>query len=147
MDSIRLLEERDVPQILSIIHQNYPNEDLDGLALSDIRGMFAPDAWIRPTFLVVEADDRVVAFGAYSSTGMDMDGYGMYWINVAPAHQGRGYGRRLVEGIIDRIKREPQEKGYAMLSCKKSLRTYYEQFGFTVMKDRGHKFLMQLELV
>lgn len=150
MDSICLLEEQDIPAVLDIIRENYPDEDLRESALADVRAMFAQETWIRPTFLVIKAADKIVAFGAYSTLGLDYDGYGIYWVNVSPAWQGKGYGTRLIQALLERIRAEPSRCSYAVLSCQYSLRAFYEACGFTVLKDRGtagvEKYLMQIEL-
>ncbi len=57
--------------------------------------------------VVVEDEAGAVAgYLTYGPTSMTIGTYDLYWMAVHPRHQGKGYGRRLVEWLEDTITKE-----------------------------------------
>jgi len=59
----------------------------------------------RDYFVVVVEDDRgqVAGYMTYGPTPLTEGTWDLYWIAVSPAHQGQGYGQRLVEFLEEEV--------------------------------------------
>ena len=56
--------------------------------------------------VVEDEDGRVAGYMTYGPTPLTDGTYDLYWMAVSPGHQGRGYGRALVEWLEGRVKEE-----------------------------------------
>ena len=58
--------------------------------------------------VVVAADEagRVAGYLCWGPTPLTEGTYDLYWMAVAPNHQGRGYGKTLVRWLEDRVRAE-----------------------------------------
>jgi ribosomal protein S18 acetylase RimI-like enzyme len=55
--------------------------------------------------VVIEGDEHEVAgYLTWGGTPMAVGTYDLYWMAVSPRHQGKGYGRKLVEWLEARVK-------------------------------------------
>jgi ribosomal protein S18 acetylase RimI-like enzyme len=55
--------------------------------------------------VVIESDEHEVAgYLTWGETAMTVGTYDLYWMAVSPRHQGKGYGRKLVEWLEARVK-------------------------------------------
>jgi amino-acid N-acetyltransferase len=73
-------------------------------------------------FVVAEEDSAIVGVGQVKAHG---DGSReLASIAVAPARQGEGIGRAIIEALLAR------EPGTLHLTCRRELEGYYERFGF-----------------
>lgn len=55
--------------------------------------------------VVIESDEHEVAgYLTWGETAMTVGTYDLYWMAVSPRHQGKGYGRRLVEWLEGRVR-------------------------------------------
>jgi ribosomal protein S18 acetylase RimI-like enzyme len=55
--------------------------------------------------VVVETPEGAVAgYMTWGSTPLTLGTYDLYWMAVSPAHQGKGYGRQLVEWLEAKVK-------------------------------------------
>jgi len=55
--------------------------------------------------VVIESDEHEVAgYLTWGGTPMAVGTYDLYWMAVSPRHQGRGYGRKLVEWLEGRVR-------------------------------------------
>jgi ribosomal protein S18 acetylase RimI-like enzyme len=55
--------------------------------------------------VVIESDEHEVAgYLTWGGTAMAVGTYDLYWMAVSPRHQGKGYGRKLVEWMEARVK-------------------------------------------
>jgi ribosomal protein S18 acetylase RimI-like enzyme len=73
--------------------------------------------------IVVVQDEAaaVAGFLSWGSTPLTEGAYDLYWMAVAPDKQGRGYGKRLVRWLEDRVK---SEKGRLIIIETSSLPKY-----------------------
>ena len=70
----------------------------EALAKGDASGYF---------FLVLEEDSgerSVRGYACYGPVPLTVGVYDLYWIVVDPSSQGRGYGRRLLEAVENRVR-------------------------------------------
>jgi L-amino acid N-acyltransferase YncA len=106
--SIRLVEARDADAIRTIYNREVVEStvtfDMVPRTLEEQRDWIAEHSGAHPALVAVEGDGAVIGFGsltayrprpAYSPTVEDS-------VYVHPDHRGRGYGRRLLEELVQR---------------------------------------------
>lgn len=71
-------------------------------AVSIAEAHFAPKAWFRAIY----ADDEPVGFIMYEDDP-DKQQYFLWRLMIAEGHQGKGYGRRAVELLVDHVRTRP----------------------------------------
>ena len=126
--------------MLVIINLNNPKYPKN-LALKELNEMFS-DSLFPPTFIILEEKNEIMSFGGYSNSGVDDMIYNVFWINTPPEHSGKGFGRKLIENIIDRIKKEKSPRAKMIILSTKIPR-YYNKFGFkSIQKYDGNYRLM-----
>lgn len=73
--------------------------------------------------VVVETPEgRVAGYMAWGATPLTLGTYDLYWMAVAPGHQGKGYGRQLVEWLEAKV----QALGGRMVIIETSSTPKYE---------------------
>ena len=89
-------------------------------------------------FILAFEGDRLIGYTCYGKIpGSDL-GWDLYWIAVAPALQGKGLGRRLLERTEAAIRRDGGRMLYADTSSRASYeqtRAFYTGHGFTLAAD------------
>ncbi|MDB5285095.1 MAG: family acetyltransferase [Mucilaginibacter sp.] len=84
------------------------------------------------TFLLLLEDEQPVAFAAYSSRDEAPDIYKLHKLYCLPVTQGKGYGKILINAVIDKTK----EAGKHMLDLNvnryNKAKDFYERMGFTI---------------
>ncbi|MCH7850210.1 MAG: GNAT family N-acetyltransferase [Nanoarchaeota archaeon] len=111
-------------QIIKINSPRYPKK----LALQELNEMFS-DSLHSPTFIVVEDKNEIRAFGGFSRSGADDMICDIFWINTNLEYSGKGFGRKLMEDIINRIKKEKSPKVKMAMLCTK-IPNYFKKLGF-----------------
>ena len=92
-------------------------------------------------FLIVEADGALAGYACYGRTPCTGANYDLYWIAVAPAHQGHGLGRALFAEVEAIVARAGGRRIYAETSGTDKYaptRKFYLRTGFqceAVLKD------------
>ena len=76
--------------------------DTGVLDLSLVVPLFDEEAWYRAIY----ADDQPVGF-AMLEVYPDQEVYGIWRFMIAAAHQGRGYGRKAIELLVDHVRGLP----------------------------------------
>ena len=111
------------------------------------------DGWGRPGDASVIAIDDALPVGAawYRLFPSDAPGYGFVdestpelTIAVVPHRRGRGYGRELMEGLLEHARKE----GYAAISLSAEERQIplYERYGFRRLREDDGAWTMAADL-
>lgn len=86
-------------------------------------------------FLLLYDDQRPIGFAAYSTT----DEAGIYKLQKIYLHsdyQGKGVGRLLLEGVIERVKAANGTTLELDVKRDNKARFFYEKQGFTILKEK-----------
>ena len=86
-------------------------------------------------FLLLYDDQRPIGFAAYSTT----DETGIYKLQKIYLHgdyQGKGVGRFLLEGVIERVKAANGTTLELDVKRDNKARFFYEKQGFTILKEK-----------
>ncbi len=143
--NIRLLRKKEVNQATEIVSQNYSKEDAR-IARRELMAMFKNYA-LKPTYLVAEDKGTVLGFGGYCQSSISYHLYELFWISVAPKHQGQGIGTKLTRALIQSIKsiHGPRKKAkIILLTAWKP--AFYRRFGFKKLIKPNKSTLMALRL-
>lgn len=104
---------------------------------------------IKPQYYVVETN-KVIAFGGYIKSWMNDYKYNIFWVNVDPHEQNKGFGKVVVSKIIIEIKKRKNAKVILLTAdINKGNDHYYERnFGFKkiLQFDKDKDCLMALNL-
>ncbi|MFQ7538633.1 MAG: GNAT family N-acetyltransferase [Clostridium sp.] len=142
MITIQPVEMKDIKELAALEACCFPKEEAaDEQALRQ-RACAFPDS-----FLVMKRDGAVIGMinGCVSNASVihdEMyadaalhDPYGAYQtvfgLDVHPAHQHQGYAGELMQALIETAKKE--RRTGMVLTCKKHLVGFYEQFGYRNM--------------
>lgn len=141
--NIRFLEQKDIPQCVGIMKQNYPTAHKYHKRISiELTAMFV-DTTNPPQYFVIEKEQKVIGFAGFSQSWMDYDVYEVYWVNIDPQYQRHGLGSVLINRIIEEV----CNRNGARILLTTTSPAFYEQFGFTVFeKMPGEYSLMMLRL-
>ncbi len=90
----------------------------------------------RDYFVVVVEDDRgqVAGYMTYGPTPLTEGTWDLYWIAVSPAHQGQGYGQRLVEFLEEEVRKSGGRLILIETSSQpkyQPTRKFYKKLGYT----------------
>jgi len=78
---------------------------------------------------------HLVGYACYGPIPCTEGGYDLYWIAVAPEHQGSGIGRLLVDRVLDRVRALGGRRLYLDTSSREAYaptRAFYTRIGFRV---------------
>lgn len=84
------------------------------------------------SFLLLEENGRAVAFAAYSPREENANIYKLHKLYCLPETQGKGYGRLLIEAVINEVKHAGKSILHLNVNRHNNARTFYEKMGFTV---------------
>jgi GNAT superfamily N-acetyltransferase len=143
---IRLLKKKEIIQASKIVGKAYSKE-WGKNSVSELNLIFNKEA-LNPVYLAVEEKGQIIAFIGYCTAWMDYSVREITWVNVLPEFQGKGIGTILIKEAIKRIKKEKTKykPKIILLSCKKHLVHFYEEFGFRKAYPIGKDFLMGLKI-
>lgn len=131
--TIRKMLATDIPDGVWITEANWPNcERVKRSILLELSDMFS-NAVYRPTYFVVEEDEKIVGFAGWNWGWHNYDIYELFWCNVLESHRRRGIGHDLVEARLADIREVAaseigSRKSYVTLSTH--LDKHYERHGF-----------------
>jgi GNAT superfamily N-acetyltransferase len=87
------------------------------------------------TYLLLIENERPVAFAAYSPRGDNADVYKLHKIYCLPATQGKGYGKMLINVIIDRVLAAGKNILELNVNRYNNAKNFYEKMGFTIVYE------------
>lgn len=146
---IRPIKKSEVKFAAQIVGRNYSSQYEKSSSL-EIMAMFT-NSVIPPKYVVAEDKGKIIGFAGYTQSWMDYSAYNLFWVNVTPASQGQGIGKRLVEDVIDRIRKIKDKENppeLILLTATKDNTDFYKQFDFEVLTKfaKGSYNLMGLHL-
>ncbi|RYY33220.1 MAG: GNAT family N-acetyltransferase [Sphingobacteriaceae bacterium] len=87
------------------------------------------------TFLLLIEDEVPVAFAAYSPREEDATIYKLHKLYCLPAMQGKGYGKALINEIINRVTAAGSNKLDLNVNRYNKAKNAYEKMGFEVIYE------------
>ncbi len=125
---IRKATLKDIPSMLKIIEINSPKYPKN-LAKKEIKEMFSQTLH-KPTYLVIEDNNKVVAFGGFIRSWIDDMVFNIFWVNANPKYKQKGFGTKLIEGLINEIKNIREKPRARMIIISTKIPSFYKRFGF-----------------
>lgn len=95
---LRQAYPEDLEQLTTILRANYEGETLN-------LGCIELGEYLRNPLVKILAlgDPEIVGFVGYAQSYMDWDSYELFWLNVSPTAQGKGYGAVLVKAALSEV--------------------------------------------
>ncbi|PTQ99454.1 L-amino acid N-acyltransferase YncA [Mucilaginibacter yixingensis] len=87
------------------------------------------------TYLLLEEQGRAVAFAGYSPREEDADIYKLHKLYCLPETQGKGYGKILINAVIDQTKAAGKHTLDLNVNRYNKARSFYEKVGFAVVYE------------
>jgi N-acetylglutamate synthase-like GNAT family acetyltransferase len=84
------------------------------------------------TFLLLLEDGQPVAFAAYSPRDEDPEIYKLHKLYCLPVTQGKGYGKTLINAVIDKTKKAGKHTLDLNVNRYNKAKDFYEKMGFTI---------------
>jgi GNAT superfamily N-acetyltransferase len=84
------------------------------------------------TFLLLLEDEQPVAFAAYSPREEDLEIYKLHKLYCLPVTQGKGYGRILINAVIEKTKEAGKHTLDLNVNRYNKAKDFYEKMGFTI---------------
>jgi predicted N-acetyltransferase YhbS len=138
---IRKIRDSEQKAAAKLVGLNY-SKLYEKRALREIKEMFKSSA-IKPTYIVAEQKNKIIGLAGYIESWMDWNVYHIFWINVAPGHQGKGIGQALIKKIISIVRK----KDVNLILLTSDIPNYYKKLGFkSLQKFRKKNYLMSLKL-
>lgn len=129
--ALRPLLKRDLAAAVAIVAQNYADPGYAAAAQDEVGAAFSRRAG-RPSFVAAVSDGALVGFAGFAQSWMAWDIYELAWVNVAPSHQRRGIGRRLVDESLRQI---GDKDGAELVQLRTALSEFYRvNFGFEIIR-------------
>jgi GNAT superfamily N-acetyltransferase len=89
----------------------------------------------QQTFLLLTEDAQPVGFAAYSPREEDPDVYKLHKLYCMPGTQGKGYGKVLINAVIDKVKEAGKNTLDLNVNRYNKAKTFYEKMGFSVVHE------------
>ena len=86
----------------------------------------------KQTFLLLLEDDMPVAFAAYSPREEDPEVYKLHKLYCLPVTQGKGYGKILINEVIDKTKQAGKQTLDLNVNRHNKAKSFYEKMGFAI---------------
>ena len=87
------------------------------------------------TYLLLMEADEAVAFAAYSPRPENADIYKLHKLYCLPKTQGNGYGKLLINAVIDQVKKAGKYMLELNVNRHNQARLFYEKMGFEVVYE------------
>ena len=146
---VRDLYESDIDECISMSDENF-----DGIYKNGkndlLEGINDPNQFYKALTL----DNKIIGFIGFSEANFTYNCYGIYWFNINSQYQRNGYGKYLLNYVIDELKNKPIYKDiyndidtmWLILTCKTDKVDFYKKFGFKIINVDGNKNLMLFSL-
>jgi GNAT superfamily N-acetyltransferase len=89
----------------------------------------------KQTYLLLLEEDKPVAFAAYSPREENADIYKLHKLYCLPETQGKGYGKKLIDGVADNTKQAGKHLLELNVNRHNKAKAFYEKMGFTVVYE------------
>jgi predicted GNAT family N-acyltransferase len=145
--TVRMLQKPDIQKCVHICDLNHGHKYHDQIN-RELHRSFDKAFFVKPTFYVME-DGDIVAFAGYAPCGFNNNIYGLFWVNVHPAHRGNKYGRRVVKQIVHSVSKkliDTNRAGCLLLTCDLPLEPFYQKFGFKRIEQTANDLVMCLKV-
>ncbi len=142
--SLREVTQETVNSILNLRVTKEQEQFVASNAVSIAEAYFSEDAWFRAIY----ADETPVGFLVLSDQS-DKGEYYLWRFMVDVQHQGKGYGRRALELLIDHVKTRPNAKELFLshVPGTGSPEGFYRKLGFEHTGEQvGDELVMKLTL-
>ncbi len=97
------------------------------------------------TYLLLIEDENPVAFAAFSPRENNDEIYKLHKLYCLPETQGKGYGKILIEKVIDEVLNAGIRFLDLNVNRHNKAKTFYEKMGFTIIYEEdipiGHYFM------
>lgn len=110
--------------------------------MREVSNVFAQDIDPAPIYYVAEVDGTIAGFAGMAESWRMKGFWDFTWINVRKDYRNQGIGRKLVEYRVNEIRRS--NGSVIQLITKEP--TFFEQFGFSGIRDYGKWQLMEMVL-
>ncbi len=118
-------------------------------AISIAQAHFSPEAWFRAVYDGDEPVGFVMLYDHTLGTAPEQREYFLWRLMVDRKHQGRGFGRAAVEGLVEHVRTRPDARRLLVSHVKDAdrLARFYGSLGFayTGEEDDG-ELVMELKL-
>jgi len=143
---IRKATKKDISEMMRIIVINSPSYPKN-IAKKEIEEMFSKSLY-KPTYLVIEENKRVIAFGGFIRSWMDSMIFNLFWVNTNPKNKGIGIGTKLIEELINEIKKIKEKPKAKLIILSTKIPSFYKKFGFKILTNKydGDYVLMEREI-
>jgi len=142
--SLREITRETVYQILALKVSKEQERFIASNERSIAEAYFAEDAWFRAIY----ADETPVGFVMLSDIPEKAEYY-LWRFMIDARYQGKGYGSRALELVIQHVKTRPNAKEFytSHLRDNEAAGRFYRKFGFKYTgEETGSDLLMKLEL-
>lgn len=142
--TFRKLTDSDINTCLSIVHENYPQDDKlwDNVLRNDVSD--AMNKKYPSEFILIMRDEIIIGFGCYMSI-IPLNLYRLSWINILPSEQGNGFGKMLV-GELERCVNQENKKDFTItLETDKPL--FYKKLGYVTTAKYDISTIMKKNFV
>ena len=86
----------------------------------------------KQSFLLLLEDDKPVAFAAYSPREEYPEIYKLHKLYCLPVTQGKGYGKVLINEVIDKTKQAGKQTLDLNVNRHNNAKSFYEKMGFKI---------------
>ena len=86
----------------------------------------------KQSFLLLLEEDKPVAFAAYSPREEDPEIYKLHKLYCLPVTQGKGYGKVLINEVIDKTKQAGKQTLDLNVNRHNNAKSFYERMGFKI---------------
>ena len=131
---IRKATLKDIQQMLKVIGLNSPKYPKT-LAKKEIKEMFSGSLH-KPTYLIIEDNREIVAFGGFIRSWVDDMIFNIFWVNTNPQYKNKGFGTKLIEGLINEIKNIKEKPKAKMIVISTKIPSFYKKFGFKTITNK-----------
>ena len=138
---IRKATKKDIQQMVEIIKINSPRYPME-IAKKEITEMFS-QSLRKPTYLVIENNKKIVAFGGFIRSWIDDMIFNIFWVNANPQYKNKGFGTKLIKGLINEIKNIREKPKAKMIIISTKIPSFYKKFGFkTIINKYDREYVL-----
>jgi GNAT superfamily N-acetyltransferase len=149
MYTIREATTNDAKTIHQLAHEIWPTTYSPILAKDQIDYMLADRYSVQrlagqikeksQTYLILFEDEKPAAFASYSPDE-DPEAYRLHKLYLLPSTQGKGYGKALLQAVIDKVSAAGISKLDLNVHRHNPAKSFYDKMGFKVLYEADIPF-------